>query len=336
MVHLGQNKSRGALVSNKSFRYNQLSWGNSFKSFLARNQLGIGYLELTIAQCFVGINVISGKFLIGYFPIFLLLAIRFTIGFVGMLGIAFLKQLPIIDIYRNFMSLSSKDKLLLIFQAACGGFLFNILILYGMKTTSATSAGIISSITPIMILVLSTVFLREKINLQKGFAILIVMLGLIILNMGKNSSALEGALLGNFLVLLAVIPEALFTILSKSVGKKITEIEAVILVNFFNLIMFIPFTFISISSVQIAKLSFSIGNLLFIYGISGGMMFFLLWYRGLTKVSANIAALFTGVMPISTTILAFLFLKESISVNDIVGMCLVISAIFIGCYKNSS
>src|SRR6476659_3905236 len=96
----------------------------------------------------------SGKFLIGFFPIFLLLAIRFAIGFAGMLAIARLKGIKYSNTYYNFMSLTSRDKLLLILQAACGGFLFNVLILYGMKTTSATSAGIISSITPIMIFIL--------------------------------------------------------------------------------------------------------------------------------------------------------------------------------------
>lgn len=82
-----------------------------------------------------------------------------------------------------------------------------------MKTTSATSAGIISSITLIMIFILAAMLLREKINLQNGLAIVIVMVGLIILNTGMASGSMEGALLGNCLVLLAVIPEALFSIL---------------------------------------------------------------------------------------------------------------------------
>lgn len=238
-----------------------------------------------------------------------------------------------LNIYHNFMSLSSKDKLLLIFQAACGGFLFNVLILYGMKTTSATSAGIISSITPIMIFILAAVLLHEKINLQKSIAIVIIIIGLIILNTGKTASAMEGALLGNCLVLLAVIPEALFTILSKSVGKKISEIEAVILVNLFNLILFLPFASMSIINFHLTNISVSVYGQLFIYGISGGIMFFLLWYRGLTKINANTAALFTGVMPVSTTVLAYLFLNEPIGSNEIIGMLLVIIAIVVGCKK---
>lgn len=61
-----------------------------------------------------------------------------------------------------------------------------------------------------MIFILAAMLLREKINLQKGLAIVIVMVGLIILNTGMTSGSMEGALLGNCLVLLAVIPEALY------------------------------------------------------------------------------------------------------------------------------
>jgi len=301
---------------------------------LTKKDFAMGYAELTLAQCCVGINVVSGKFLIGFFPIFLLLTIRFAIGLVGMLAIARIKNMRYSNTYYNFISLSHKDKLLLLFQAACGGFLFNVLILYGMKTTSATAAGIISSITPIMIFILAALLLHEKINRQKSIAIIIVLMGLLILNIGKTSGSMKGALLGNFLVFLAVIPEALFTILSKSVGKKITEIEAVIIVNLFNLILFIPFSFINIKSFHPAHISASIYSLLFIYGISGGIMFFLFWYRGLTKINANTAALFTGVMPVSTTILAFMFLNEPISHSEIIGMLLVIVAIFVGCKKH--
>jgi drug/metabolite transporter (DMT)-like permease len=302
---------------------------------LSKKDYAIGYAELTLAQCCVGINVISGKFLIGFFPIFLLLAIRFAIGFAGMLAIARMNSVRYSAIYHNFMGLTAKDKILLIFQAACGGFFFNVLILFGMKTTSATAAGIISSITPIMIFILAAVLLHEKINFQKGVAIVIVMFGLFILNTGKTASSMSGALLGNCLVLLAVIPEALFTILSKSVGKKITEMEAVILVNLFNLILFLPFAAYAITDFHPMNISASVYGQLLIYGISGGIMFFLLWYRGLTKINANTAALFTGVMPVSTTILAFIFLKEPISASEIIGMLLVIAAIFVGCFSTN-
>lgn len=299
---------------------------------LTQKQYAFGYIELALAQFCVGVNVIAGKLLIGYFPILFLLMIRFAIGFAGMLLIANFAGIKPLKIAGKFWSLDKKDKCLLIIQALCGGFLFNIFILYGMKSTTATSAGIISSITPVVIFLFSAVLLREKITSQKIIAIIIAMIGLLILNTDKGMT-LEGALLGNLLVLIAVIPESLFTILSKSVGSKIHQTEAVTLVNFFNLILFIPLILISQESASFANIPLSIYSLLGLYGLTGGIMFFLLWYRGLTKIDANVAAFFTGIMPISTTLLAYLFLNEPITINDFLGMVFVLCAIFMACYQ---
>ena len=41
-----------------------------------------------------------------------------------------------------------------------------------------------------------------------------------------------------------------------------------------------------------------------------------------------------GVMPVSTTIDAFIFLNEPISNSEVIGMLLVIAAIFVGCKKH--
>lgn len=300
--------------------------------FFERNRMAIGYSELAAAQFCVGLNVISGKFLMAYFPIFLLLTIRCSIGLIAMLFVARCNKLRIPAIYHRFMKLSLKDKGLLVLQAMCGCFFFNVFILYGMQTTTATAAGIISSITPIMTFILAAIFLRERISFEKWVAIFIVVLGLMVLSLGEESVAvMENAWIGNLLVFCAVIPEALFTILSKSIGGKLTQTEAVILVNAFNLMAFIPLAIWDIDSFDIHLATWDAYGVLVLYGISGGILFFFLWYRGLEKVSANIAALFTGVMPISTTVLAFFLLNERIQWTDMVGMGLVILAIVVGC-----
>lgn len=300
---------------------------------LTKKDYLVGYIELFLAQVCIGINVITGKLLTGFFPVFLLLAIRFTIGLCGMLVIMHVQRISIMMIYNRFMLLANKSKFLLFVQAICGGFLFNVFMLYGMKTISATSAGIISSIIPIMIFIISAVFLNEKINFQKIISIVIVVMGFIILNTGRRFDETERACVGNFLVLLAVIPEALFTILSKSINKKISSIEAVTFINLFNFILFLPFALINLTHFHLTHLNANLCSQLLLYGLSGGILFFFFWYRGLTKINANTAALFTGIMPLSTTLLAFIFLNETISINQIIGMLLVTAAIFIGCEK---
>ena len=47
-----------------------------------------------------------------------------------------------------------------------------------------------------------------------------------------------------------------------------------------------------------------------VYGILGGAVYFLCWYRGLEGVTASVAAIFTAVIPVSTVALGYLFLQE--------------------------
>src|SRR5579883_184558 len=262
----------------------------------------VGFAELALAQCAVGVNVVTGKYLIAYFPIFLLLMLRFGIGLISMLMMVKLKRSSTWDWYRHFCLLSSKDKFLLFIQAMCGGFLFNILLLFGMRNTNAAAAGIINGITPVLILVLSFIFLREKITWRIVIAMIVAVAGLWILNTGKEGNSV---VLGNGLIFLAVIPEAFFTILSKLFGNKLNQFEIVILINLFNLFVFIPFAMVSLNDISLLAIPIESYLILLLYGFSGGLLFFLLWYQGLTKVAANKAALFTAVMPISTTVLAY-------------------------------
>lgn len=288
------------------------------------------YLGLALAQCSVGLNITVGKLLIGSFPVFFLLAIRFTIGFVGMLIIAYMQKLTIKNIVKDFMLLTNKDKLLLFMQAMCGGFLFNMLILYGMKGTSAISAGIITSFTPVAIFILSALLLRDKINSRKVFSIFMVFLGLVILNFNTELFGFNKILWGDLLVLLAVIPEAFFTIFSKFLDNKLKDSVAVVLINLFNLIIFVPFALFDTKVWYFSDTSISTYAQLFIYGISGGILFFLLWYRNLLKVSADTAALFTAFMPMSTALLAVFFLNEPMHMTEVLGIFLTVSAIFMG------
>src|SRR3990167_5246645 len=88
---------------------------------LTKKQERVGYIELALAQTCVGINVISGKFLISLFPVFLLLALRFAIGFFGMLIIEYFRSRKLFTFYSQFIALNFRDKCLLMLQAICGG-----------------------------------------------------------------------------------------------------------------------------------------------------------------------------------------------------------------------
>jgi drug/metabolite transporter (DMT)-like permease len=295
-------------------------------------KLSVGYLELSLAQCCIGINIILGKTLIPEIPIFALLLLRFTLGFI-LIGIY--QLFGKFSLVRTELSaLSAKDMLIIFAQALCAGFLFNVLILYGLEHTTATVTGIINSAVPALVAVFSFIILREKLTLRIGIAILLCIIGIAVLGLGKAmpTDSNQHELLGILLVLAAIVPEALFTVLAKLLKKPPSVLTTTLLINFFNMILFIPFA-INVEWNQVKNASLLTISQIFLYSLTGGILFFVFWYRGLARTSANTAALFMGVMPISTCILAYFALNEILGWDDLIGMILVIISIIIGTHN---
>ncbi|HQZ87283.1 MAG TPA: DMT family transporter [Gammaproteobacteria bacterium] len=292
-------------------------------------KLSLGYLELSLAQCCIGINIILGKTLIPEIPIFALLLLRFTLGFVF---VGTYQMFGNFSLVRTELSrLSPKDWLIIFTQALCAGFLFNVLILYGLEHTTATVTGIINSAVPALVAVFSFIILHEKLTLRIGIAILLCIVGIAILGFGKAipTDSNQNELLGILLVVAAIVPEALFTVLAKLLKKPPSPLTTTLLINFFNMILFIPFA-ITAEWGQVKDASMLTISQIFLYGLTGGILFFVFWYRGLSCISANTAALFMGIMPISTCILAYFVLNEILGLDDLIGMLLVIISIIIG------
>jgi len=74
-------------------------------------------------------------------------------------------------------SLGKKDACLLFLQAFAGNFLFSILLLYGLKLTSAAESGIILGTVPVVIGLISFLLLRESLTWNKGIALFIATVG---------------------------------------------------------------------------------------------------------------------------------------------------------------
>lgn len=288
----------------------------------------IGYIELSLAQFSIGINIILGKLLGSTYPICSLLALRFLIGFI--IIAVYLQLSSSRTIYSEIKELSRYDWVLLFLQALCGGFLFNIFTLYGLQYTTATATGIVNSAVPALVAIFSFFLLKEALTKRKASAIVLTIIGILLLSLGNASSGSESAgLFGLFLVSLAIIPEALFTIFAKMIKKPLNSFTTAMFINLCNALMFFPLA-LNDEWILFSNASLMEWLQILLYGISGGILFFVFWYRGLAHTTANTAALFMGVMPVATSILAYLFLQETLSGFDVLGMLCVMISIFIG------
>lgn len=280
------------------------------------------YLCLAMSMCMVGSNIGIGKLVISELPVFLFAALRFLIAsivlFPGMLRSSFRQGLN----KTTWRGLS--------LQSFFGCFLFSLFMLYGVSYTTATSAGIITSALPSLIALLAWLWLREFVNSRGLIAIALAVLGIALLNLQDVSSSSKGSILGNFLVLGAVLAEALFAIFSRRLSLTVHPWSMAFGVNIVGLLMFLPLAIPQALTFDWSAPSTGVWCWVLFYSITASVLSFLLWYRGISEVPANVAGLFTGLVPVSAALVGLLVLGELLSSGHAIGMGMVIASILLG------
>jgi drug/metabolite transporter (DMT)-like permease len=270
----------------------------------------------------VGSIVVVSKVMTTTFPVFLAAALRFAIASAILLPL-------LLKTTHGMPSLGKKEACVLFLQAFARNFLFSILLLSGLKRTSAAESGIILGTVPVVIGLISYLVLREPLTWNKGIALFIATVGVgAISTIATASSAGQEAnpLLGNILVFGAVIGEALWTILGKAVSGRVTPLTIASLTSGFGLILFSPFAVYQASRFDFATVT-PLGWAAVVYYGLGTVGAYVLWYQGVSKVPASTAGVFTGMQPVSAVVLSTILLKEPMLWSYWVGIISVLSAI---------
>jgi drug/metabolite transporter (DMT)-like permease len=63
------------------------------------------------------------------------------------------------------------------------------------------------------------------------------------------------------------------------------------------------------------------------YGTAVTVVAFILWFRGVMKVPASTAAVFTGIMPVSAVLLSYLILREPFAWSHVWGGLCVLAGL---------
>lgn len=284
-----------------------------------------GMLFLILAQIMVGVNIVFSKYVLSSIPILFILALRFALASVILLPLHWLTPAKKIPVYSYFTQLKLRDWFFIFAQALSAGVLFNFLILWGLRYTDANVAGIITSALPAIIAIMSWIILGEKISGKKGICVGFATLGLVVIACDKLSGIkVTHSFLGDVLVLVSLLPEATYYILSKMHVNSLPVFLISSLLNGINATLLLCcLGFTAWDGLTIHALDWLI---LIILGLSSGF-FYVFWYFGCQKVDGVMASLSTAVMPLATVLIAWLLLGEQLTLGQTVGMGMVILSI---------
>ncbi|MCK9240861.1 DMT family transporter [Desulfocurvus sp.] len=283
-------------------------------------------LCLALAMAIVGSSVVAGKLLVAELPVQLASALRFAC--------AALVLVPLLLLREGWPRVSARSLAVMLAQAACGGLLFNVLLLQGLRATSAGAAGIITSTTPAAMACTAFVLLGERPARRTLAGVALSVAGLAAVNLqGMAQNAGGAALGGNLLVLGAVLAESLFLLLRKAVPEPLSPLAVSTLMTVFGLGLFAPGALAQARGFDFAALDATSWAVVAYYGLVVTVAAYLLWFRGVTRVGAGTAGVFTAVMPVSAVGLSALVLGEAPGPGHLAGAGLVLAGIWCICRR---
>lgn len=209
--------------------------------------------------------------------------------------------------------------------------------------TKASVVAVIFSCNPVFVMIFAYMFLKEEIHSHNILSLILEIMGIIII---INPLSIKLSPIGVTLTLLAAITFALYGVL----GKKSTSKFGGEVVTCFSFIlgsieMLILILIGHIPSVSTLLTSFNLDNfanvplftgynmsnilsVIYVYVFVTGLGY-ASYFKAMEETSANTASLVFFFKPVLSPILAFIFIKEFIPMNMIIGILfIVIGSIF--------
>ena len=118
---------------------------------------------------------------------------------------------------RELKKYSLKDYGIMAGLGFLGLFMYSALYYYGLKQLSSQEACILNYLWPIMLVIFSSIILKEKMTVAKGLAMFCSFFGIIILSTGGGSAATGNVTAGMISCIVAAACYGLFSVLNKKV-----------------------------------------------------------------------------------------------------------------------
>ncbi|UKM65896.1 DMT family transporter [Flavobacteriaceae bacterium GSB9] len=134
-----------------------------------------------------------------------------------------------------------KDFVTLALCGLFGGAANQMLFFHGINLTSPIDASIITTATPVIVLVFSFFILQERITKNKVIGIAMAGIGAIFLILYGNKADGNSSFLGNLFILLNASSYGLYLVLAKTLMKKYHAITVVSWIFLFGFIYVFPF-----------------------------------------------------------------------------------------------
>ena len=246
--------------------------------------------------------------------------IAFTRGLIGTLFL-----LMVILIGRKKISFKAiKDNLVLLILSGALMAVNWILLFESYKYTTVATATVCYYMEPVFVMMVSPIFLKEKLSVKKVICILVSLGGMVFVSgLFKMKSFNAGDFKGVLLGLGAAVLYASVVILNKKI-RDIGPYDKTIMQLGTSIFIILPYMLIA-EDINVVFEPVGVIMMLLV-GILHTGVAYTLYFGSMDNVKAQTIALFSYIDPVVAIILSALILHEQLSVMEVIGAVMVLGA----------
>jgi drug/metabolite transporter (DMT)-like permease len=248
----------------------------------------------------------------------------------------------IVWVFMKMLKVGPNEKIALhdfprIIACAFFGVALNILTFFkGLSMTSPISAAVIMVCTPLIVLILSAVIIKEKMRKRKILGILLGLFGTSFLILyGKSVENNSNVSLGNFLVLVNAVSYGYYLVIVKKLMDKYNAFTFVKWIYLFGFLMVIPFGLSQFQSVDWAILPSDIVGKIGFVVVFSTFFTYLLNLLSMRELKPTLVAVFIYLQPLFATVFAISLGKDELSWVKISSAILIFTGVYLVTDKKS-
>jgi len=264
-----------------------------------------GMLAAGIAYCIFGTTYLFSKIALGIAQPEILLCVRFSVTFLV------LNILVLTGACR--VRLRGKNLWGPVLLGILQPVLYFVLENYGLKYTTTSFSGIISSSSPIFVAILGAIFLKERPNGRQWLCICVSIAGVLMVSLGSTGGV--NTVTGCLCLLGAFASGSVYTILVRKLSRSFTSFEMTYIMFAVGFAFFLVFPFVRYGGDAAAMLADALSRWQFVgsavyLGAFASVGAYLLVNYSLTRLPVTRSAIFNTFSTVVSVLSGIIILKD--------------------------
>jgi len=294
------------------------------------NGTAVLYALIFLMVAFWSGNYIAGKIALRAFSPMMLAGLR--IGFAGVMILPlYVWERHVAHVRLRAVPRLAMPRLLML--GLFGVTLNQVLFIVGLSRTSVAHAAILIGLTPIQVLIVAGLRGQERITARKAVGMAIALAGVAVLKLfepsGAGTTGADATWIGDFVVLLAGLCFALFTVF----GKEVTNQYSTITMNTYayvgGAVALLPITLWEAARQPLAHIGTGAWLAAIYMALFPSVVAYLIYYHALAHMTASRVSAFSYLQPVFASLMGIAILHERLGAPVVAGGMVILGGVYL-------